>query len=37
MAWQMYSDLKNARFYCPITEQVMVDPVVDPEGNSYRE
>jgi Mg-chelatase subunit ChlD len=29
------TDLKNAHFYCPITEEVMVDPVVDPEGNSY--
>jgi len=22
-------------FYCPITQQLMVDPVIDPEGNSY--
>lgn len=28
-------DLKNNHFYCPITEEVMIDPVVDPEGNSY--
>mmetsp|Transcript_26143 Transcript_26143/g.38717 ORF Transcript_26143/g.38717 Transcript_26143/m.38717 type:complete len:306 (-) Transcript_26143:915-1832(-) len=28
-------ELRNAHFYCPITDEVMVDPVVDPEGNSY--
>jgi len=22
-------------FYCPITHEVMVDPVIDPDGNSY--
>jgi sacsin len=22
-------------FYCPITSELMADPVVDPEGNSY--
>ena len=25
----------NSAFYCPITCNVMVDPVVDPDGNSY--
>lgn len=30
-----HSELRNASFYCPITEEVMIDPVVDPEGNSY--
>jgi hypothetical protein len=24
-----------ASFYCPITHELMVDPVIDPEGNSY--
>ena len=28
-------DLRNSHFYCPITEEVMTDPVMDPEGNSY--
>jgi len=22
-------------FYCPITKTLMVDPVIDPEGNTY--
>jgi hypothetical protein len=25
----------SASFYCPITRELMVDPVIDPEGNSY--
>ena len=25
----------SASFLCPITHEVMVDPVIDPEGNSY--
>ena len=24
-----------AAFVCPISQEVMTDPVVDPEGNSY--
>lgn len=29
------SESDNRAFYCPITCNVMVDPVVDPDGNSY--
>eukprot|EP01041_Mallomonas_annulata_P011876 gene11876-24886_t len=29
-----YEDL-NPNFYCPITDELMVDPVIDHEGNSY--
>lgn len=25
----------NASFYCPITGDLMIDPVVDSEGNTY--
>jgi len=25
----------NPNFYCPITDQLMVDPVIDRDGNSY--
>lgn len=25
----------NPNFYCPITDELMVDPVIDHEGNSY--
>lgn len=25
----------SASFFCPITHELMVDPVIDPDGNSY--
>lgn len=25
----------SSSFYCPITQELMTDPVVDPDGNSY--
>jgi Mg-chelatase subunit ChlD len=28
-------DSANSNFYCPITSQLMVDPVIDREGNTY--
>jgi Mg-chelatase subunit ChlD len=31
----MSKGLKNSNFYCPITDEIMKDPVIDYEGNSY--
>jgi uncharacterized protein YegL len=31
----MARDLQNPNFYCPITDEIMKDPVIDYEGNSY--
>lgn len=25
----------TSKFSCPLTHQLMTDPVIDPEGNSY--
>ena len=29
------SSQADEMFICPITAEIMVDPVVDPDGNSY--
>jgi Mg-chelatase subunit ChlD len=31
----MSHELTNRNFYCPITDELMVDPVMDPDGNTY--
>lgn len=28
-------ELSNSNFYCPITSELMTDPVMDPDGNTY--
>jgi Mg-chelatase subunit ChlD len=32
---KMSKELQNSNFYCPITDEIMIDPVIDYEGNSY--
>jgi hypothetical protein len=29
------SDDLNAHFYCPITSELMTDPVIDADGNTF--
>ena len=33
--WIMSLDDGPASYYCPITQELMTDPVMDPEGNTF--